>query len=365
MTFLDHRLHQEQIRYRKMNAHLIDFASNDLLGLARSQKLIKACISEWHQILTLGATGSALLTGYSQLIEDVENQIALFHGYETGLIFNCGYMANMGLISAVTQLKDVIFFDRHIHASTHEGIRLSQAKALSFRHNDLDQLEEHLKNHQNFNHRFICVESIYSVDGSIAPLRELCQLAALYHAYLIVDEAHAIGAWGRYGKGLVNDLGLTKEVFAQIVTFGKALGIYGAIVLGSKKLKQTLINFARSYIYTTALPSYALSAIRASYSLFPALEQDRFHLQNLIQIFIEKNITTSQTHIQSIPIKGQEAAKQLAIHLNQAGFDVRPLTSPTVKRGHEVVRICLHAFKTTQEVSNLLESLKIYLEDYA
>lgn len=351
------RKHAGNLRELQVTQNLIDFSSNDYLGLAHSTKLKEILLDEWQG---LGSTGSRLLTGNSHYMQELENRIAAFHGYEAGLLFNCGYMANSGLLSTVAGSKDTIFFDEAVHASTREGIRLSRAQSYPFRHNTLEHLEFRLKNSHNQGDRFICIESIYSTDGSKAPLKEISRLANQHKAYLIVDEAHAIGVYGPKGRGLVAEENLMSDVFAQIVTFGKALGTYGAIILGSNTLKQALINFATPYIYTTALPFYALTAIKCSYDLFPTLENERAHLQKLIQTFSKKMLAGSETAIQAIKINGNEAVKLAAKKLAQNGFDVRPLTSPTVQRGNEVLRICLHAFNTEEEIICLINLSRLF-----
>jgi len=352
------------IRELQAPLRLIDFSSNDYLGLARSSHLSTAVIQEWDihtsHFNGLGSTGSRLLTGNSTYAQDLEKTIATFHGFEAGLLFSCGYMANVGLLSTIADYEDTIFFDSGVHASTHDGIRLSRAKAFPFKHNDHEHLENRLKTSSTQGDRFICIESIYSTDGAKAPLSEICRLARKYEAHLIVDEAHAVGACGPNGKGLVVEQNLSSYVFAQVTTFGKALGTYGAIVLGNHTLKHGLINFASSYIYTTALPFLSLAAIKCSYDLFPQLESERNHLRKLIQIFYAAHPKSSETHIQSVKIKGNEAVKYIAQKLIEEGFDVRPLMSPTVQRGHEVLRICLHAFNTENEVTTLLEHIESY-----
>jgi len=342
----------------------IDFSSNDYLGLARSPQLKTSVFQEWQAHLShlngLGSTGSRLLTGNSIYAQELEEKIAKFHGYEAGLLFSCGYMANVGLLSAITNQENVIFYDAAVHASTHDGIRLSRAKAFPFRHNDLEHLENRLKSCSSEGDRFICVESIYSTDGSMAPLTEISQLAREYEAHLIVDEAHAVGACGPKGRGLVAEHNLTAYVFAQVTTFGKALGTYGAIVLGNYTLKQALINFATSYIYTTAFPFQTLAAIKCSYDLFPEMDQERHQLQKLIQIFRKFYPSSYLTHIQSVPIEGNESVKHLAQAIVKQGFDVRPLMSPTVQRGHEVLRVCLHAFNTDDELTQLINNIQLH-----
>lgn len=349
------------LRKLHVSSDLIDFASNDYLGLARSSNLATSVMQEWEMQIShlngLGSTGSRLLTGNSFYAQGLEDRIARFHGYEAGLLFNCGYMANVGLLSAIASREDTIIFDAGVHASTRDGIRLSRAKALPFRHNTLEHLENRLKNCALRGDRFLCIESVYSTDGSTAPLFEISQLAQKYDAHLIVDEAHATGACGPNGRGLIAEYHLTNKVFAQVVTFGKALGAHGAIVLGSHTLKQALINFATPIIYTTALPLQMLAAIKCRYDLFPKLEQERQQLQNLIRFFRASYPNSSTTHIQSVPIEGNENAKNTAQTLIDCGFDVRPLLSPTVQRGHEVLRICLHAFNTEKELALLLQMI--------
>ncbi|MBA2368613.1 MAG: pyridoxal phosphate-dependent aminotransferase family protein [Candidatus Protochlamydia sp.] len=328
----------------------IDFASNDYLGLARSATLKRAIEMEIsrHSHL-LGSTGSRLLTGDTPYAEELENQIAAFHGYEAGLLFNCGYMANAGIFSAVSGSNDALFYDAHLHASAKEGIRLSLARSFPFRHNDPIHLESRLKNCCLSGKRFICIESVYSTDGSLAPLSLYYSLAKKFDAHLIVDEAHAVGTFGTHGQGLASPA----DTFAQITTFGKALGAFGAIVLGSSLLKEALINLAHSFIYTTALPFHSLAAIKCSYVLFPKLDVARFHIFNLA-----KNFFGSKVPIQAFGISGSEAVKEASRKLNDKGFDVRPLTSPTVQKGRELLRVCLHNFNTENEVASLINALE-------
>lgn len=343
---------------------LIDFSSNDYLGLARSPQLAMSVFQECERHLSLlnglGSTGSRLLTGNSLYAQELEEKIAKFHGYKAGLLFGCGYMANVGLLTAITNQESVIFFDAAVHASTHDGIRLSRATAFPFRHNDLRSLENRLKSCSSQGDRFICIESIYSTDGSMAPLPEISQLAREYEAHLIVDEAHAVGTCGPRGSGLVSEHNLTTHVFAQVATFGKALGTYGAIVLGNHTLKHALINFSTSYIYTTALPFQTLAAIKCSYDLFPEMDQERDHLQKLIKIFRKFYPKSTMSHIQSVQIQGNEAVKYAAQAIVKQGFDVRPLMSPTVQRGNEVLRVCLHAFNTDDEVAQLINHIQCH-----
>lgn len=327
----------------------IDFASNDTLGLANSPELAALFIKEWEGLRKLGSTGSRLLTGNSQYCENLEREIAHFHGFESALLFGSGYMANVGLLSSLGETT--ILFDASSHASVRDGIALARAKALAFRHNDLNHLEMRLQSCKGS--CLIVVESVYSTDGSKAPLKEVSLLAKQYGARLVVDEAHAVGVYGKEGRGLVEEYGLIDAVFAVVVTFGMALGVYGAAVLGKEALKERLINRAHAFVYSTALPFYDLAAIRSSYRLFPTLESEREHVKKLIQRFQGE----SSTHIQAIRHPGNEAVKKASLQMREAGYDARPLMSPTVKRGHESLRLCLHSFNTFDELDGLMRVL--------
>jgi 8-amino-7-oxononanoate synthase len=345
------------LRQLQVRKNLIDFASNDYLGIAHKEQTtdcLREILSSSHPF---GSTGSRLLTGNTQYAEELESQIAAFHGQKAALIFNCGYMANVGLLTAITTPQDLVFYDAEIHASIRDGIRLSRAVAFPFRHNDIEHLESRLKRCLSRGNRFICIESVYSTDGSKAPLASIAELANTCDAKLIVDEAHAIGTCGPEGRGLLAENDLTDKAFAQVITFGKALGVQGACVLGSSLLKEALINFAPSFIYTTALPLYALAAIKRSYAFFPMFTKERQHLQGLIQICRQMLPYATQTSIQPFYCSGNREAIQLSKMLCEAGFDVRPLLSPTVQKGRERLRICLHAFNTEEQIKNLLKKL--------
>ncbi len=342
----------------------IDLCSNDYLGLARSAILKELTAKRCGELEPYfnGSTGSRLLSGNSALAEELEKKIANYHEAEAGLLFNSGYDANIGLFSCIAQRQDTILYDELSHASIIDGIRLSNATAYKFAHNNLRDLE--LKMERATGNIFIAAESVYSMDGDIAPLEELCMLAKKYGANLIVDEAHATGVFGDQGKGLVNALQLEHYVFARVHTFGKALGVHGAIILGSSLLRKYLLNFARSFIYSTALPPHALIAIGSAYDVMEEARAERTALQLLIAHFKYtaaqyNNITLleSSSPIQSVLIQGNATAKSTASHLRANGFDVRAILSPTVAQGKERLRICLHSFNTEAEVDFLLQNI--------
>ncbi|OAQ38173.1 8-amino-7-oxononanoate synthase [Pedobacter psychrophilus] len=361
---LAHRIQNNSLRVLKNRGHsLVDFSSNDYLGFARNANL-KAKIDEELKKFPdylLGSTGSRLLSGNLAYAEVLETEIAKIHHAEAGLIFNSGYDANVGLLSSIAKRGDTLICDELLHASLIDGARLSNANRYVFKHNDLNSLSEKLKNAKG--NIFIITESVFSMDGDIAPLKEISALAKKFNANLIVDEAHALGVIGNNGLGLVQQLGLEKEVFARIHTFGKALGCHGAIILGSEVLRSYLINFARSFIYTTALPFHSLATIKIAYqSLKNGLNikenQSNISYFNSIKSNFSDKFIESKSAIQSLIIAGNDECKILSINLLSNGFDVKAILSPTVAEGKERLRICLHAFNTKDEIEQLLSTIK-------
>jgi 8-amino-7-oxononanoate synthase len=362
---LDERKEAGIYRSLKPENSLVDFCSNDYLGFARSPVLkehIKAELDNNPRSLN-GSTGSRLLSGNSQYAEDLELEIARFHGFEVGLLFNSGYDANLGLLSCLAQRGDTIILDELIHASAIDGARLSNANRYSFKHNSIDSLEAKLKASKG--NCYVVVESIYSMDGDSAPIKDVVDITEKYGAHLIVDEAHAVGL---YKKGLTDQLGLQNRIFATVVTFGKALGSHGAIVLGSKVLKEYLINFARPFIYSTAPSFHHLASIKMAYQLLNNVEKEIIDLKNNIAYFknhIDFNsdypLLQSDSAIQCIILKNNDKARLIANTLQSAGLDVRPILSPTVAAGTERIRICLHSFNTLNELVLLCNTVNNFI----
>ena len=269
-------------------------------------------------------------------------------------------MANLGLLSAILSPGDAVLVDAVAHASIRDGIRLSGLKSYPFRHNDLNHLEALLKAHASARNKFVCAESIYSCDGSCAPLPDLSRLCLKYGARLIIDEAHATGVWGPRGAGRVQMTGMHPYVFARIHTFGKALGAQGAAVVCSRELKNYLVNFSRPFIYTTALPPAMREAIWKGYKSMMNAIEDRDKIHALINAFKELSGKTdlpfypSDTHIQALSIPGSK----LSAYLQNQGFDARHLKFPTVPKGFERLRICLHSFNTVQELRILFQKIQ-------
>jgi 8-amino-7-oxononanoate synthase len=348
-------------RALKPESDLIDFCSNDYLGFSRSTILkskIDAEVNSSHFILN-GSTGSRLISGNLNYTEDLEQEIATLFKSEAGLLFNSGYDANLGLLSSLPQRDDTIITDELIHASVIDGARLSHANRYTFKHNDADSLKAKLKNSKGI--CYVVIESVYSMDGDIPPIVELLELTERYGAHLIVDEAHAVGL---YKTGIVTHLNLEKRVFARIVTFGKALGCHGAIILSSDLLRKYLINFARSFIYTTACTFHQLASIKMACQLLQQSDTEIKLLQTNIGLFKQMlnssakyPLIDSTSAIQCILLKSNETAKQTAETLQNKGLNVRPILSPTVAQGSERIRICLHSFNQAEDITLLTETI--------
>jgi 8-amino-7-oxononanoate synthase len=349
-TRLQRRKDQGLLRSLQSTAGLIDLTSNDYFGFAKDREESKGGDRS-------GATGSRLLTGNSPFYEELEEKIARFHRAESCLIYNSGYTANLGLLSALGSDSVYFLYDLEIHASMIDGMHLSDAKSIPFRHNDLNSLERRLKTAKF--PAFVLVESIYSMSGDCAPLIDIAMLCAQYGAYLIVDEAHATGVCGLNGEGLVTELGLESQVFARVHTFSKALGAHGACVLGSGILKEYLLNFSRPLIYTTALSSAALASIAAKYErLEREAQRQQRRLKGLIAYFCEKTgFKNMQSPIQPIYLSGIETLYSLSQMLKAKGLDVRAVVAPTVPRGRECLRVVLHSFNREEEIDQLVQLL--------
>ena len=348
---------------RTTDRNLIDFSSNDYLGLARSEDL-KAEILQHYQTYggSNGATGSRLLTGNSNQTEACEAFLAEQFQSEAAILFSSGYMANLAFFSSVPQKGDIVFYDELAHACIKDGLRLSFAKRIPFKHNDLNDLERKLTENTVQGQAYIACESIYSMDGDLAPLTDMVKLAEKHSALLVVDEAHSTGSRGKNGSGLVNELGLRDKVYAVTYTFGKAMGIHGACIAGSKTLKEFIVNFARPFIYTTAPSSFELSAIFCAFNHLKSHPSLPLNLNNKSELFnhLVPN-ASSDSAIKSLTIGGNETTKKAANQLQMKGFDVRPILSPTVKEGSERLRICLHTFNTEQELEKLANAIQTFL----
>lgn len=367
---LEQRKEENALRLLSTSVDLVDFSSNDYLGFSRNETIADEA-SQFLKNTTLfqnGATASRLLSGNHSLFEKLEGFLADFHQSEAALVFNSGYDANLGFFSSVPQRDDIIFYDEWVHASIRDGIKMGNAKAYKFRHNDLDDLQMGIERSRNAQSKkdveaYIVTESVFSMDGDTPNLVGLANFCYKNDLHLIVDEAHATGIFGG-GKGLVAQLGIQDQVFARLMTFGKAMGCHGAAILGNQELKSYLVNFARSLIYTTALPPSSLATILAGYKyldengepnqkrLFENIDffKDQITVHEIDGVFIK-----SDSAIQSAIIPGNEKVKAISKKIGDAGFDVRPILSPTVPKGSERLRFCLHAFNTKEEIQKVLQ----------
>ncbi|KAI2921510.1 hypothetical protein CBS147371_2766 [Aspergillus niger] len=366
-----------------------DFSSNDFLSLSTSPLFRARYTSHLAQappFYPFASGGSRLLTGNSPYAEALESFIADFHNAPSGLLFNSGFDANVGVLSCIPQPGDIIIHDEYIHASAHEGMRLSRAgKKIPFAHSCPRSLEDVLRREVEGDEMvrngkknvFVVIESIYSMDGDIAPIREFVEVVERVvtagNAYFVVDEAHATGAFGPRGAGVVQELGVEEKMFIRVHTFGKALASHGAIVLCCPDTREYLINYARSLIYTTALGFPFLASIRTAYELLSEgeTEEPQRNLQHLIQYLGSRldglgswdPASFEVDHFPRSPIFSLRSPvpRQLAAACQQRGFMVHPIMSPTVPKGKERVRVCLHAGNTVEEIDGLVETILEWL----
>ena len=343
------------------NKELIDFCSNDYLGWARDEALKSAILNSFQQNdFHVGSTGSRLISGNSSFAEALEKKIAAFHQSEAALIFNSGYDANVGFFSALPKRGDTVLYDELIHASIRDGIRLGLAKSFSFKHNDVSDLKSKIAKAEG--NVFVVVESIYSMDGDAAPLTELSKIEGIY---LLVDEAHSAGVFGSNGEGKAVEDGIQKNVFARLVTYGKAFGAHGAAILGSAILREYLINYSRSFIYTTFCSDFNLVAIDAVYERKNEIaarikkvgELKKYFLNQIEFRKIKADFIPSDSLIQSFLVKDSSRCKHLESLMKDKGFAVKSILSPTVPAGTERLRISLHYHNTPAQVDEFCKIL--------
>jgi len=366
------RQSENAFRALKSKSGLIDFSSNDYLGFSRENEISEKAggLMARTKGEGNGATGSRLLSGNHELYTILENYLSEYHNSEAALVFNSGYDANLGFFSTVPQRGDLILYDELCHASIRQGIQLSHAKSYKFQHNSVDDFLANLKSLKadvkfKKSEIYVVTESVFSMDGDTPDLSALASYCKEAGIYLVVDEAHALGV---FGKGLVQELGLQEEVFARILTFGKSLGVHGAAILGSKDLKDFLVNFCKSLIYTTGLPPHTVSTILAAYHFMSGenglkrMEALKANISYFTQVVLEKGLRPhfikNDSAIQICRIKGNARVKNLSMDLEHSGFDVRPILSPTVPKGDERLRFCIHSFNTDKEMEGVLEIIK-------
>ena len=345
----------------------INLSSNDYLGLAEDPRLKAGLLDAVESCTKTGSTGSRLMNGDDPAWNELEEEFAIFTGCEASLFFNSGYAANVGLLSVLLGQDDLVFSDALNHASIIDGIRLSRAKKVIYEHTDLNSLEHLLRQHRNHGHACVIVtESIFSMDGDRAPLPEIFQLASCYGAEVIIDEAHATGVCGPQGSGLAKESGL--EPLAVIHTCGKALASMGAFVCGSKTLRRFLINHARSFIFSTALPRYCAEQVKVALRLAMNMEDERHHLGALAASLKNRlselghSCGPGTSHIIPLIVGGNAAAIHLADMLNRQGFSVYAVRPPSVPAGSARLRLSLTArldLSDIEQFINILSSIAV------
>ncbi len=328
----------------------IDFTSNDYLGLKNHPDLRRAAIEALEAGINIGSGGSRLLRGHTENHEALEARAAEFFGAQKALYFSTGFQANMALLTSLPSRHDVIIFDEYVHASTRDGIAASYARAMKVSHNDLAEFERALKK-EHKNRRingqiWLCIESLYSMDGDVSPIRALYDLAVQYDAILIIDEAHATGVNGPCGRGMARDLNQKlPENMITIHTCGKALGTAGGLVCASSDIIDTLINTARPFIYSTApMPLQAVLTEKAI-EIVASEEGNQRRSALMKNVRFARQILSNDnlTHIIPIILGADQAALSAAQILQTAGYDVRAIRPPTVPEGTARLRLSLSA----------------------
>lgn len=358
---LDKRKTEQTLRILKPQSEGIDFYSNDYLGLARNnelQNLLLKQVNENPHLLS-GSTGSRLISGNSTEVVETEKFISKEHQSESALLFSSGYNANLALFSTLPDRHDTIIVDEKIHRSVHDACKMSHARKLKFKHNDVEDLERILKK-QNGN-CYIAIESLYSMDGDFAPIQKIAEIVKKYNAFIIVDEAHAFGI---FGYGLVEKHQLKTQVLATVITYGKALGSHGAAILCDEIIKSYLVNFASPFIYTTAAQDIQWRSIKTGYEFLKASKDTSVKLQRNIKIFHQQNIKTPSSEdspIQAALVSDNNRLKDLQATLLNEGFLTYAVFSPTVKEGTERLRVCLHSFNTEDEIVRLGEIIRRFI----
>ncbi|KAH8805321.1 aminotransferase class I and II [Xylogone sp. PMI_703] len=375
----------------------VDFSSNDFLSLSTSPALKQAFLQQLSSVepFRLGSGGSRLLDGNNSHAEQLEKDLAAFFHAPAGLLFNSGFDANSGFFACVPQPGDVVLYDEHIHASVHEGMRLSRAGVrLQFQHNSVIDLERQLERQvendalirEGTRNVFIAVESLYSMDGDIAPIKEIVELVEKVlpnrNGHIIVDEAHSTGIYGLQGRGVVCSLGLEDRVFARLHTFGKALACNGAVFLCSSLTRSYLINYARPLIYTTFMSLPSVVAIQTVLSFLREGGSIKVpkHLWRLIAHLYRKlesleipnpEVGSRSDRILRIPSQCPQSPifslltsmpRSLAKACQDAGFVVRPIVPPTVPEGSQRVRVCLHAGNSFEDINNLVATIAEWIQ---
>ncbi len=360
---LDHKKENHAFRSLK-TFEGVDFFSNDYLGFAREAVIHEKALEHFQSFSNNlnGSTGSRLLSGNHLAYEQLEQTLCETFEVEAALVYNSGFSANIGWISAILQKNDLVLYDALCHASIRDGLKMSPAKSYKFRHNDLSDLKNKYEQLKGYKNIYLITESVFSVDGDLAPLDELKAFCDANGIRMIVDCAHSSGIYSHDYK----------QYFLSIVTFGKSYGVHGASLLCRQKTKDYLINHSRSLIYTTALDPFSVLKIKAAIELSCSEKAAilRSKLSNGISCFLKTaeelnlrpNLLESTSAIQGIKCKDNAQAIDLQNHLQQHKFALAAIRYPTVAKGEERIRVVLHAFNTEDEIKRLLETIHRYFQ---
>jgi 8-amino-7-oxononanoate synthase len=356
---------REQSQFRTLDTPGgVNLNSNDYLGLSTDARLKQAVAKAVAEADSVGGTGSRLLSGNAKAWEHAEARFAEFTGAESALFFGSGYAANVGVLSSILKPGDTVFSDAQNHASLIDGSRLSGAAKVIYPHRDLDFLESALRERAgSTGAKIIVTETIFSMEGDIAPLDDLLRLAREYGATVILDEAHAIGVCGPEGRGISHGRLCEPELLAVIHTCGKALASAGAFICGSAALKNYLINRARTFIFSTAMPPYLAGQVQAAVDLARAADPERAHLREIAGLLREQltargfDIGSSASHIVPVILGSNESAVHFAAELQRGGFAVRPIRPPTVPAGTARLRFSLTSKITHADIAALVRAM--------
>lgn len=352
-------------RYRSLLARSgHDFSSNDYLGLAGSETLRAAAMDALERGVSVGSGGSRLLRGNAEEHENLEGEAAQFFGVERALFMGGGFVANTAIFSTLPRQDDLVVYDALIHASTHDGMKLGRAETLAFHHNDAAHAEQQIKNWRDkggTGRVWISVESVYSMDGDLAPIADLIAVAEQHEAMLVVDEAHATGVFGSLGRGLAHEYAGQPNVLT-LHTCGKSLGASGALICGAAPLIETLINKARGFIFSTAPSPLNAALVRGSLNDLRDNPRRQKAAQDLINhahqtAFTTLGLSGLQSQIIPVIIGDDKKVMALASRLQDNGFDVRGIRPPTVPRGTARLRVSITLNTSADIVSQMFAML--------
>lgn len=363
---------------------LVDFSSNDYLSLARVdstfQDLLNQATSTTITQHVSSSTGSRILTGNSQDIVNLEAMAAKFHQAESAILFNSGYDANLAVLSSIPQQEDIFIYDEFVHASSHDGMRLSRARSntYAYRHNDLNsmrlQIERAVKRHTG--NVLVCVETVYSMDGDVSPLRatlDQCRVLSEItkrDVQVIVDEAHSGGLFGDHGEGMIVSESLQHHpnLMGRVITFGKAFAAHGAVVVGSKTLVDYLFNFGRPVIFSTAMPPHSVAVLTEMYRFAKSAQASEARERLWKRVGLFKRLaskylppgmvptTTGESAVQVFLVPGTKNVKRLNRALTLKGYGTYAVYYPAVPKGEERIRIVIHSNNTEEEIKGLILS---------